>query len=639
MRRESQIEPRMEIVPRRSSDIVVHESFFDAPDHVRFHAASGGWPEWTCFANRQHICDGAFDADGNVWLATWGGVVQWQREARRCVHHTSEHGLLGNATRNLVVDGQGCVWASSRQRGLTVFKPDVQAWQLQLDQSDWEIVCMAARPQGGIYVGLCDGKGRYGLGEIVLPRGRMRQVEIENFLAYRALETIWADPQRPQTIWLGNAWGLHRYDRESRQTTSFVEDGQELRLWVRKIAPAATGKLWVGTNRGVYLFDAEATSPFHRERDWPRESVLQMAPGAEGNVWLSTAREVGQIIDGAWEAMADEKRPAGRINMLLAETAEKGTVWAGCGHGLYELGGKKRRSVLGQGAEDVLSNGVQCLLAVDRSLYVGAVQGVYRYEGVAQQWSNYSRYEKLQDVRALVVGGANGRLWIGSWRHGLQRMEQGVYLPDGNPVRSPVMAAAADGQGDVWMATVNGLYRQQGENGRWEAIPSPPATIGIGLLQALCVQREQQVTAVWVGTSDGLFQYRTDTELWQPVADEVDLGSIKALDIDSRGWLWVGGSAGLHCLTDDGWQQVLAGRVQVLLFTDDSVLWVGTDAGLEKWQVGVGKRPLAQQPEAVFTVTNSGLAANQVTALAWQRNGDKQALWIGSGAGISRYLY
>jgi len=82
--------------------------------------------KWSNLASQRHIRDLAVDpVQGDLWLATGGGVLHWQLEKNRFTRYASEHGLPGNSVVAVAVDGLGQVWAASEHFGLSYLKNDI----------------------------------------------------------------------------------------------------------------------------------------------------------------------------------------------------------------------------------------------------------------------------------------------------------------------------------------------------------------------------------------------------------------------------------------------------------------------------------------------------------------------------------
>jgi ligand-binding sensor domain-containing protein len=635
MSNETGASPTLGIAPRRD-DIGLRPI---PTGHQRFTPAAPLYQgRWTSYATQGHVRD--IDVDlirGWMWMATWGGVLCWKPDVRLCVRYTSEHGLLGNATRSLAVDEQGIIWAGGQQGGLCRLDPgDSTAWQPHESLRNWIVLRLTPRPGGGVYAALRHAEGWCALGEITPPDQQFQWRR--GGLATKEIEALLVDDD--QILWLGNAWGLHR-----RQADGSFHTIDLLPYQVRALASIG-GVLWIGTDHGVFSFRL-GWQESRRQADWPQHNVVSLTVEPEtGDKWVTTDWQIGRIVDNAWQPA--RPFPGGVINELLSANPDVATrarlpghlfrahqTWAGSAGGLYRLGVDEYQPAFTLDTEDGLSNAVQCLWADETGVWVGTARGLYRFDGGF--WQSYAADAPLlQDVRAIVPGRTPGRLWAGSWLSGLHRFLGSVYVPD--PPRSlPVAAMHRGGDGTLWAATPDEVYSLTLDGDRWQPItPSARSALRGAAIQTLYAGDE----GLWLGTSAGLWCYRPDTGLWYPPPDRDELNqlSIQALASDPlTGHVWAGTSTGLHNSHD--WVCRRVGDMRALAFSADGTLWLGTTTGLERWAAPGDGAALSGAPAERFTTANSGLAADLVTALAVRTVGGQREVWAGSPAGVSCYRY
>ena len=608
------------------------------------------YPGWTSYASQRHIRAAAVDLpQERVWLATWGGVLCWTPAAQLCIRHTSEHGLLGNATCSLAVDGAGVVWAGGAEGGLCSLAPERTAWTAQADLRSWTVLLMVPRPAGGIYLALQHRDGPGALGAIAHPDGPL-QLLIRRGLAGQEIQALLVDGEH---LWIGNAWGLHLYAEDGPVITYPWSRWETPPPQVRALAPAPGGQIWAGTSAGLYWVPPDGAAP-RQETGWPRQAVLSLVAEPEtGHLWAATSAGIGRVVAHTWQPVAQS--PPGRVNLLCAAgppaapadnarpLLAAGGIWAGGANGLFEVRPDQCVAALPLDAEDRLSNATGALWADAARLWAGTARGLacFRAGGGAGRWQTYDDAPELRDVRALTAGQEAHELWIGSARRGLYHVRTDWDVPVN--VLAARIRALATGGGGVWAADADTLYWQPAGSRKWAALVPPAAAhIGAGIIQTLCYQVTSAdggppVARLWVGTSAGLFAYRPDTGLWYPS----DLGlPIQALAVDpGTNGLWIGTPQGLF---DEDLALCAAGRdVRALAVgpAADRTLWMGTAAGLERWPAPLAGGRLEGVPVAVYTPSNSGLAAQGVTALAVRAIGQVHEVWIGSAAGVSCYRY
>ena len=640
----------MDIVPRRL-DLIPRQPV-QHTHHQRFSPTQPPYPAWISYSSQRHIRDIAMDRHrGCLWLATWGGVLCWEPDRDQCTRHTSEQGLLGNATGRLVVDHKGTVWAAGSDTGLCSLELDPDPiWIPHQDTYRWKVLCLTPRAEEGIYLALQDKDHRCALGEIASPDAPLGLLKQEG-LEIKEIATLLLD--KDDKLWIGNAWGLHCWNLHSNTLhKSFDLEGKQIRALT---ATEVNSGLWVGTQRGLYHFQPEHNPSYTPEekwpRDWPRGEVISLSLEPETkHLWVLTASGIGRIINNdTWQPLS--KAPPDTLNCLvttrmereisqLASTSlQQSDIWVGGSQGLYKIDLIGYQLALTPAKEDSLSNSVQCLYVDAETVWVGATRGLHCFDG--QSWkSDGLELPELWDVRAIMPVVNEDRMWIGTWQTGLCRFEKGFYVP-GRNTASPIMAMTAAADQTLWAATLNTLYKLSPDSQKWEPIGSQaPSTIHLGIIQSLCHQMVKHNSRLWVGTSEGLFFYRPDAKLWEPESGNLKQLPIQALALDPlTNRLWVGTAAGLFSEPD--WQCHCENDIRALVFgpPPERTLWVGMATGLERWNLTEQGELDAETPVERYTTDNSGLAAACVTALAIRVADNVREIWIGSPAGVSCYRY
>lgn len=643
----------MEIEPRRvdlSLPLLHHQlRQLTRTQHVRADSSALQYPDWTTYASQQHIRDMDFDAaQQRLWLATWGGVLCWIPRTNTCVRYTSEHGLLGNATRNVVVDRAGVVWAAADNGGLCCLSSlGGESWHQYEDSQSWTILCMTSRPDSGILVALKNSRNTFALAEITAPEEPLRLLLTEG-LACREVRALLREED---TLWIGNAWGVHCYLLGATPLLTFRAGGHQ----VLCLAPGVGGSIWVGTSQGLYRLSAGPDRSLVRNGDWPSEAVFNVQVELDtANLWVATEYRIGRLVDDRWEPCA--QIPSGRTGKLITAGAQsgdratrslvrEGSVWAAGADGLWEASINECKNALALDADDRLCNAIQCLHITEQSIWAGTARGLYRLQRKPKRWFSFETdAPSLKDVRAIVPSTTGEMLWIASWGGGLHRVESDVLIP-GSVLPTPLVALAVGADGTGWAASIDTIYSWSEANPKWEPIPHPVCDhIGGMAIQALCYQLAPDTggaisATLWVGTSAGLFRYRPELGLWDYITGDLEQTSIQALTLDPiTNMLWVGTSDGLF--SQQTWQRLLTGNVQALAFSPppNSFLWLSRGQGLEQWSWLMQGQNLTVQPLQCFAAANSGIASDKITAVGIRTAGGVCEIWIGSPSGLSFHL-
>ena len=187
-----------------------------------------------------------------------------------------------------------------------------------------------------------------------------------------------------------------------------------------------------------------------------------------------------------------------------------------------------------------------------------------------------------------------------------------------------VTAVTQDSLGFVWVGTLDGLVRYDGEGTLALRRSSSEATVPSNVVQALAPAAGG---GVWIGTAGGLARFDARTEAVRRVGDGAT--DVRALAPDGRGGAWAGTETGLLHADAGGAVEAVRGvpevAVEAVAADPDGGLWVGTARGLLRRDADTGR---------LRTVETVGGEMPAVSALA---AGGRGGVWVGTvGSGLYR---
>jgi ligand-binding sensor domain-containing protein len=602
--------------------------------------------EWGNIVSQRHVRHLAFDPiQGDLWLATGGGILHWKLELNRFVRYTSEHGLPGNSVSAVAVDGAGQVWAAHEQFGIYYLKNDT--WRPYRILGEVKVSCLTLDSTGKLWAGTASGIYAINTPDrkpfIELPPAGFppRAMAIaKRCCVGKASPQGEAQIANENDIWLCNAQGVYNY-----KNASWVRISDSVQPDVLTLACQGEN-LWLGTFRGLVRINLSRNKSQKIDTTYPGE-VTALSPHPQG-VWAACGGQVGLAAEAGWIPLT-EKRFNAPITSLLVGRDDK--VWIGTHDGLLRGENKQILLHLTDNAPDVIglasrekspptfSSLVQALSVqqfADRSiLWIGTAQGLFRYDLFTESWRRYGQLAS-QDIRAIITSQDQETVWVASWSSGLHSLKQQNELQTAPNISEPILTLTA-GSDRYWAVGLDGLYEYK--DLAWiQVIPHTELPVR-GWLQAIA----QAVTDhVWLGTSAGLLLCKTDTKQLTSITGKlgsVDVRSLLAINRDESEQVWVGTSQGLYIGNIDNWEPIpdLENRIITALVWDrnNNSLWIGTDKGLFCWLSQGNSWKINE-----FNIHNSGLGANRVIALTISTGEDKETkLWIGTPSGLSCYTY
>ncbi len=305
------------------------------------------------------------------------------------------------------------------------------------------------------------------------------------------------------------------------------------------IAQTPDGYLWLGTEFGLLRFDGVRSVPWQPPTGEPLPSsdIARLLVSRDGTLWIGTAKGLASWNRGK---LTQYPELAGhKVDALLQD--HEGTVWAGLqAMPNWRLCAVKSGGVQCYGNSGSLGLGAGSLFE-DRggTLWAGTETGLFRWQLSSPK--DFPLPPPMREIHAFAEGdnGAllvairggiiqlaagiadayllpgvvpqfnpfgllrdrNGGLWIGTKDRGLLHLHQGrtdVFAESDGLSGDHVTTLFEDLEGNVWVATVNGLDRFR-----------DVAVATISIKQGLSSASVESVLAardgsVWLGTRDGL---------------------------------------------------------------------------------------------------------------------------------------
>ncbi|WP_457417624.1 ligand-binding sensor domain-containing diguanylate cyclase [Roseateles sp. P5_E7] len=451
-------------------------------------------------------------------------------------------------------------------------------------------------------------------------------------------------PAADGRMWIGTEFlGLVAYDPAQDRVERHAESAPLAPI--RAVAAARDGAVWVGTiGRGLYRYDPGTKKVEPQTLTWQGEAetrVLALRAGSDGTVWAGHWRGLARRVNGAWQDLPLPDLPNGVPVLTLAED-RAGRLWLGTqdGHlGVVEQGQVRWVLALGMPVQALAED------AAGR-LWVGSKNGIYWVDaasGVVEARLRHDPRHALglagNDISGLLRD-RSGAMWVSGYGLGLQRHLSHPALavrgPDANSADPAAPLAEADVRavlalknGEVLSATQTGqLMRLDGRPGR------DLATLGTWPRERRSVVEnlaEAVDGSLWMAAAGRLEHRAANGRLLHDWP--LDGGRAQQLLLRVDGSVWLGMQEGLYRLAGvdaPALERVhprggakLHGGIYVLRQAPDGRLWVGGQQGLLR------EREPGGSLEPVPQAANEALGSPAVMALLWARDGQ---LWVDAPA-------
>lgn len=574
----------------------------------------------------------AQDRDGFLWLGSENGLLRY--EGGQCRQWTPEDGLPSAYIQRILPDPQGGIWVATL-RGLVHFQGG-RFEPVTLGDPPGQVTStlIALDRQGRLWAA-----NRLGLFRQEEDRLRLRR------LSWTVVgpPTFLALGQRSGAMYLADASGLTAFQSDGstrswnhadglpREGVSLlVEDGRG-RLWtgsgrhLKVLAPGESafrdasarlpgtlsvngvpfcdpdGSVWLPTQAGALHLDGDRTEVLDAAVGLPFRWVRAVFRDREGSLWVlgpALARLQGggrvrnfTLSHGAFGEVVWYITPAPDGGILVA--TDDGAARMGP-EGLVPIPGTEGRRIKG--------------LALDAggTLWMVTTIGPTLWLRPGQRQVEVAPLGEWGTSVNTVFKDREGRIWLGSTRHGVLRWDPAarrlVEAAGPSLAGLPALGAYAfseDGQGRLWVGSTAGLLLR-GPEGRWRLFTEkdglqPYTVYGAAFLPDgsawLNYQEPQGLTRVRLeGDRLKVLEHRTRGQ-------GLRSNLIYAVQVDRRGQTWLTTDQGLDRLEPPlhvGRHEGMASEDCAILslLTENGKVWVGTAGGLVRYDAEAPVTPL-----------------------------------------------
>jgi ligand-binding sensor domain-containing protein/signal transduction histidine kinase len=450
-----------------------------------------------------------------------------------------------------------------------LFSYTQRLWQMQDGLPEQVVQAFAQTADRYLWIGTTGGLVRFD-GE------RFQTFNRENTPAFTENNVFCLTVSHDHTLWIGmEGGGLIRYRDGSFRSFS-IQEGLT-NGFVRAIREDSHGKLWVGTDGGLFLLAGEHLRRMDGSGPIPELAVHAIYEDRRGRLWVGGSKFLLVNGDQTIEYHLGGEPSQNRVKSIT-ETQD-GTMWVGTVSGLHRM----IPSELSFKTVPLLKGTVRVLRETsDGTLWIGTIgRGLLTYRD--GRFSRIAVPDPLpSDTLLNLFEDVEKNIWIGT-QGGMVRLiktpVRTVPLPDA--ADSDAETIYQDRNGDLWVAAVN-LFRVH--DGKASAYTFP----GISGVRVRNVFRDHE-GALWIGT-EGQGAYRQV------------------------------GKRLIHYSAKEG---LVNNFVRAFLQARDGSVWISTDEGVSCWRNGGITN---------YRVSN-GLAYFSTRSLLEDRSGD---IWIGTDHGLSR---
>ncbi len=436
------------------------------------------------------------DNEGYVWVGfNSTGIIRLDPDSGKYVRYWNRKGkqMLGsNAIYQIYQDSDGLIWFSTIGGGVNlydrnkdkfhVFYPDAQTRENITGNNVYTTLQVST----GEYLVGYEGAGVDFFDPEDKSFSRFTDYTESAFTSSR-IRFLFEDSNG--IIWVGSETGVDKITRYKnfRIYRHYSDNPNSLfGSTVRSIYEDHKGLIWVGAfNVPLTCFDSRSNQYIHDSKIQQAvglNGVTSMMEDAQKNFWVGTTRGI-YVFDKEQNIIDRFEHEPGNPYSLsdnaiqIIRMGEDGAVWVGTESGLnvYNPGEKKWQSFQHASGETATLANVQvqpnALLVENKdTIWIGTwAEGLIRYAPGEKYFRQY-RHEpgnpnSLSNNNVLAIHKSKeGSLWLGTFGGGLVKFDPlnenfTTYTETDGLANNIVFSILDDSQGNLWIATDNGLSK------------------------------------------------------------------------------------------------------------------------------------------------------------------------------------
>jgi len=435
------------------------------------------------------------------------------------------------------------------------------------------------------------------------------------------------------------------------------------------------GFMWFGTMYGLVKYDGADYTVYRYDpsdtNSLSNDNIISIYEDRDGFLWFGTYkgglnkydRSAGRFT----RFVHDSNNPNSLSDNMVWATLEdrNGIIWVGTNGGLNKFqNGQFIRYTYDSTKSNTISSNLVFSIIEDRkenALWLGTFGGGLTRFDVEK--NSFMSFKSIPPDSGSISGNTvrpvyqdkEGNIWAGTYKRGLNKLNiaSGIFTHYMNNPSDPgsissndINSIIEDRNGNMWIGVNGGVNRFDKSNGRFE-FHSLIDTVSKNEENCIAVF-EDLSGIIWLGSYyGGLYKLYEDRDKFityrHNAADNNSLSgnNVRCIFEDADSDLWVGTNAGLNKFNDEyktfthfehdsaNAHSLDNNNINALTEGRNRNLWVGTVKGLNKFNKGAnGFTHYYNNPS-----DSSSISSNNITCLFTDSDGN---IWAGTNSGLNK---
>ena len=487
--------------------------------------------KWFNYTKKDNINDMVIH-NGQIWMATTGGVVVYDLVGNAVAEYTKANGLLHDNVRAIIIDNNGDFWFGT-SGGVSKF--DGTSWTSYTTTNSGlgnsTISSMLKDKQGNIWLsGGFNGVSKFD------------GTTWSNFttsnsgLIYKSVSVIEED--KHGNIWFGTIGGVSKFDGLTWTNYTTANSGL-VNNYVETIEIDSQGNIWFGTYEGTSKFNGVSWTNYTTANSGlMSNNIKSIKEDNQGDLWFGTDSIVSKFNGDTWASYASPNSELEYGYITSIKEDSHGNIWLSTYYGVLKFDGLNWETYTSVNSGLVDDNTKSIEVDNQGNIWIGTYEnGVSKFDGLS--WINYTTTNSgLANINiSTILEDSQGNLWFGGGSNGVSKFD-GITWTNFTTSNSGlgydyIRVIEEDKHGNIWFGTIGGISKFDGSN--WENY----STDNSGLVNNSIISiLEDSQGNIWFGTGNGYIS-KFDGSNWvsYPTVNSNDILSIGE---DNKGNLWFG---------------------------------------------------------------------------------------------------
>lgn len=559
------------------------------------------------------------DKNHNLWVATLDGLSKFNGKTFQNFYR--DQGLQSNTINTLFCDNQNRIWVGT-DKGLNIIDDDLVISIDHIEAINNSSISSIFIKDSTAYIAHAKNK------VVVLkvqPNNKKHKLLNEHILKEKT--RIKSISFFDKKIHLATNTGIHVIENGQVKTSPLIDST----INCSTIKKDFSNNIWIATlEQGVFKINSDTTINFTRENSFQllNDYIRDLIIDHQNSIWITSKSGITRISQTNEVKNYKSNNGFNYVAETVLEDAE-GNIWVGTeGKGIVRFVNEAfSHLTIKQG----LHSDLILSFCEDNN---GNIWFSSYGDGIAQK--NEENYTKFNSLNSALINNtvwssfksSDGTLWFGT-ASGLNSYDGNnfkTYTTSNGLVANKVQSFYEDKNGLLWVGTRRGISTWNGK----ELIPLNNEDLN----NVRAIENFQN--KIYVATSGGLYQFKTDSSFVHINANDFDNKTIYCL-AHSKEELFIGAEDGLYAFNNNVFKKIKLSEINsnssginFLHVSKNGTLWVGTNSGIYT------KNLASNDTTYTLLTTEDGLIGVETNLNAIYED-SKGQIWIGTSEGVSIY--